>query len=308
MNPSAIPVILNTDLGDDIDDFWALSMMVRSKELRPLLVNTEFRDTRWRAKIAAKFLELAGRADIPVSAGLRQSVYGPDEGRQRDFIVGYDLNDYPGVYRTDGAQAIIDAIAKAGDQEVTLVAISPVPTLAAVVAQAPECCRRVRLVGMFGSIQTGYVHDGKSPPAAEWNVAADVASARTVFAAPWKAIVLTPLDTCGRVHLTGDAFEQAMTRGDAAQQAVAQSSKEWSGRDGNGFVTETSTLYDTVAVHLSHSEQFLEMENMRLRITDDGFTVRDPEGFAARVAMRWTDYDGYCRYLADRLVSPVCPP
>jgi len=301
-----IPVILDTDLGDDIDDFWALSYLIRSPEVKPLLINTEFKDTRWRANIAAKLLELAGRSDIPVSAGIRSAIYGKDEGRQRDFVEGYSINDYPGTYRTDGVQAMID-LALASPDPVTFQVIAPPETFSAFVQRAPESLiRKSRLVGMFGSVVTGY--GGKPKVDAEWNVKACVGGAKIMFAAPWKEIVLTPLDTCGIVEFTGPLFERVMNSPDKVQQAMWKSSREWAIRGNNGTYgpdKRTSTLFDTVATHLTYTERFLEMEEMRLSITDDGKTVRDPQGFSARVAIRWRDLDGYLHYLADRLEMPT---
>src|SRR5471032_1730280 len=63
------PVILVTDIGTDIDDTWALALALRSPELDVKLVLTDPADTRYRALVAAKFLEESGRSDVPVGIG-----------------------------------------------------------------------------------------------------------------------------------------------------------------------------------------------------------------------------------------------
>jgi len=60
------PVILDTDIGGDIDDTWALAMMLKSPELDVKLVVTATGDTTYRAKIVARMLEIGGRTDVPV--------------------------------------------------------------------------------------------------------------------------------------------------------------------------------------------------------------------------------------------------
>ena len=70
INGIKIPVILDTDIGGDIDDTWALAMMLKSPELDVKLVVTDTGNTTYRAKIAAKMLEIAGRTDVPVGVGL----------------------------------------------------------------------------------------------------------------------------------------------------------------------------------------------------------------------------------------------
>ena len=61
-----IPVILDTDIGGDIDDTWALAMMLKSPELDVKLVVTDTGNTTYRVKVAAKMLEIAGRTDFDV--------------------------------------------------------------------------------------------------------------------------------------------------------------------------------------------------------------------------------------------------
>jgi hypothetical protein len=53
--------------------------------------------------------------------------------------------------------------------------------------------------------------------------------------------------------------------------------------------TVSSTLFDTVAVYLAFSEELLVMEDICLRVTDDGHTVEDPAGPRVRCAMAWKD-------------------
>ena len=65
-----IPVILYTDIGDDIDDTWALGMLLRCPELDVKLVVSDYGKVQYRAKLLAKFLQVAGRTDIPVGLGL----------------------------------------------------------------------------------------------------------------------------------------------------------------------------------------------------------------------------------------------
>jgi len=65
-----IPVILDTDIGFDIDDLWALVMILKSPELDIKLITTDTGDTYYRAKLVAKTLEIANRTDIPIGVGI----------------------------------------------------------------------------------------------------------------------------------------------------------------------------------------------------------------------------------------------
>src|SRR5437763_13585442 len=63
-------VIIDTDIGDDIDDAFAVALALRSPELQILGITTTFRDTEARAKLVDRMLGEVGRADIPVAAGV----------------------------------------------------------------------------------------------------------------------------------------------------------------------------------------------------------------------------------------------
>ena len=67
---SAQLAILDTDIGDDIDDAFALALVLRSPELHLLGVETAFGDTELRARLVDRYLAAVGRKDIPVLAGV----------------------------------------------------------------------------------------------------------------------------------------------------------------------------------------------------------------------------------------------
>jgi len=64
-----IPVIFDTDIGDDIDDTWALTMLLKSPQFDVKLVTTTYGKAEYRAKILAKMLTVAGRTDVAVGLG-----------------------------------------------------------------------------------------------------------------------------------------------------------------------------------------------------------------------------------------------
>ena len=62
-------IILDTDIGDDIDDLMALAMVLCSEELDLVGVTTVFKNTTARGAQAQTVLQLGGRGDIPVAVG-----------------------------------------------------------------------------------------------------------------------------------------------------------------------------------------------------------------------------------------------
>lgn len=301
-----VPVILDTDIGGDIDDTWALAYLLRSPELDLKLVVTDYDDTVYRAKVAAKLLEVAGRSDVPVGIGLRGSEGG---GPQGAWVEDYDLEAYPGTVHRDGVQAMIDAI-RGASEPVTLIAIGPAPNVEEALRRAPDIAEKARFVGMYGSVRVGY--GGGEKPEAEWNVRAHPSAVRAILDAPWEA-TLTPLDTCGLLKLTGEDYAAVRDSDDPLARAIVENYRlwlpniDWIPFDETLPDRESTTLFDIVAVYLAFDESLVEMEEVGLRVTDEGMTLEDPAGPKARCALRWKDMKALERQIVTRLTTPQGP-
>ena len=290
-----IPVILDTDIGDDIDDTWALALMLKSPELDVKLVVGDHGKSLYRAKLIAKLLEAAGRTDVAVGIGL-----GPEKGSggQAEWVKDYDLAKYPGTVHKDGVQAIIDTILKS-PQPVTLVAIGPVPNLQAVLKRAPKIADRARFVGMHGSVRKGY--GGGKNVAEEYNVKCNPKACQAVFTAAWE-MTITPLDTCGLVHLRGAKYAAVRDSTDPLTAALIANYTLWRGK-GKPPADASSTLFDTVAVYLAFADALTEIETLGIRVTDAGRTVIDPAAKKMRVATKWKDMPAFEDLLVRRLTG-----
>jgi inosine-uridine nucleoside N-ribohydrolase len=299
--PVPIPVILDTDIGDDIDDTWALALLLKSPELDLKLVVGDYGQAQYRARLLAKLLARAGRTDVPVGVGL--DIVPRGEGRQAAWVKDYDLKSYPGRVNADGVQALIDTVMKS-PQLVTLICIGPVPNIAAALKREPRLAQHARFVGMHGSVRVGY--GGAKQPHAEWNVKADPRSCQQVFAAPWN-ITITPLDTCGLVILTGDKYRRVRDTTDRTVADLMVNYRLWVAGDAklpaDMADQRSSTLFDTVAVYLAIRPDLCVMEKINLRVTDDGFTVVDPQAKLVNVATSWKDLGAFEDFLAERLAG-----
>lgn len=300
-----IPVILDTDIGGDIDDTWALAYLLRCPELDAKMVLTSTGEARYRAAITAKFLEAAGRCDVALGLG-RDFGEMPDRGRvQAPWIRGYDLAKFPGQLHEDGIGAAIELI-MSSSEPVAIVAIGAVPNLPIMLQREPRIAQRCRFIGMHGSFDVGY-QGGK--PVAEANVKSNPQSLRIALAAPWQDILLTPLDTCGLVQLRGHKYRAIWNAmHDPMLRALIENYCLWAPRvpwmHCQHFATASTTLFDCVAVYLAYSEELVETETIHFRITDDGMTLRDPAGpLTARVAIRWKNLAAFEDHLVMRLLG-----
>ena len=122
-------VILDTDICDDIDDTWALAMLLQSPEFDVKLIATAVGDTTARTKVVAKMLQTAGRTDIPIGTGV--AIGDMKTGHRQDgWVKDFDLSKYPGKIYQDGVQAIIDTIMNS-PEPITIISTGPLPNLAA---------------------------------------------------------------------------------------------------------------------------------------------------------------------------------
>jgi len=292
-----IPVILDTDIGSDIDDTWSLALLLKSPELDVRLVVTDTSDTRYRARVAAKMLEAGGRADVPVGVG----VPIPQDRHptpQAPWVEGYDLANYPGPVYEDGVGALIDTIMSAAEP-VTLICIGPVPNVGRALDREPCIAQRARFVGMHGSVRRGY--GGSATIAREWNVVNHTRDCQKVFTAPWD-MTITPVDTCGLVQLDGDRYRAVRDCPDPLIRALIETYRIWA-KSAKGLDPDvrSSTLFDTVAVYLAFAEDLLVMERLGIRVTDDGYTLVDPAAKPIRCATAWRDLPAFQDLLVHRL-------
>ena len=291
------PVILATDIGDDIDDTWALGFLLKCPELSLKLAATEYGKAPYRAKLLAKFLQQTGHANIPIAVG--PDVEPRGEGPLADWVRDYDLSSYPGRVHTDGVGAMIDVI-MSSPQPVTLICIGPMPNVAAALEREPRIVQHAHFVGMDGSVRLGYA--GAKTPCAEWNVKANPAAAKKGLSADWD-ITITPLDTCSLVTLDGARYQRILSARDPVAATIVENYRLWSKarKTEAGAQHHSSILFDPVAVYLAFSRRFCQMERLGIRVTNDGFTVIDDQARHMNVATEWKNLDGFRDLLANRL-------
>ena len=298
-----IPVIFDTDIGDDIDDTWALAFLVQCPELDVKLIATELGDSKSQVKIVAKMLAIAGRTDIPIGRGIP---YRSEQGHNQDsWIEDYDISSYPGTIYADGVQAIIDTIMNS-PEPITMIAVGPLPNIAEALRREPKIAQKARFIGMHGSIRKGY--GGSAKPSAEYNVRAVAEAAQKVFTADWD-MTITPLDTCGIVRLDGEKYQKMLKSNRPLARAVMENYRAWMdtrkrlGRKLYDVNSTSSTLYDTVGIYLAVSRRLVKMERLGIAVTDDGYTVIDEKAKEINCAVEWKDLDAFESFLVERLTN-----
>ena len=156
---------------------------------------------------------------------------------------------------------------------------------------------------MHGSVYKGYFGTEEIHP--EYNVKFHLEDAQASLHAAWP-VTITPLDTCGTVRLDGELHAAVASAENQSMQAVIGNYKAWLAainKDEEIAEVKSSVLFDTVAIYLAFAEDLLEVEDLRIRVDDDGYTRIDETGNMMRVATNWRDYDAFLDLLVERLLA-----
>lgn len=293
---SGVPqVILDTDIGDDIDDTWALMLLLSSGKVNLKMIVTSCDDTETKVLLVAKMLERVNRTDIPIGKGIKTSDKKINQGK---WIEGYSLEKYPGRIYENGIEKMVEII-RNSPEKTTLCVIGPMTNIAKALEIAPDIGEKARIVTMAGSIYKGY--GGKEGRDCEYNVCRDSESARRVFSAPWD-ITMIPLDTCGTIVLKGNKFKQIVDSDSPYAQVVIENYNVWTNR-GHYPSDESSVLFDTLAVYCTWSEDVVELENIHISIDQEGKTIPNDTGKSVSCALRWKDKERFENELVRNLTK-----
>lgn len=301
-----IPIILDTDIGTDIDDTWALGFALKCPELDIKLITTATGDTFSRAKIVAKFLQNVGRTDIPIGIGIPTKY--PENIPQLKWLKKFNIKNYPGKIYENGIEQMIGTI-KSSSEKITIVGIGPLTNVARAIKsdKTGTITNNSQFVGMQGSIKRGY--QGIPYPNIEYNVKEDIDACRTVFESDW-TVHITPLDTCGNIILSGNEYSllENQIQNNPIIRNIFENFIIWVKNSHQKRLLKekrTSVLFDTVAIYLAFSHDNLKIQELPIEITNDGFTcIAEDEKKIKKinVAMEWIDPKKFESFLVNRLV------
>ncbi len=287
-------VILDSDLGSDIDDAFALALLLASPELEIVGITLGHGQTDQRGRLACRLLYETGREEIPVALGRptplvvgHPEITGPHP-RQFSWAEGFSTVK---PIDTPAADFIANQLRRHPGQ-ITLISVGPVSNLADLLQKDPEVLQLAkRVYSMFGSFYLGY---GGSPvPSAEWNVRADIPAAR-ILSSSTTPITYAGLDVTAFVELKVEQRQALWSHRSPLTDALQALYRLW-GR-------ETPILFDPVPIGMVLWPELFLTRAAHVRTTAEGFTVIDESRPPnSRVAMS-IQTDEFLERLVDRLL------
>jgi inosine-uridine nucleoside N-ribohydrolase len=264
-----IPIVLDTDVGTDIDDAFAIALIVKSPELELLGVTTVAGDTRARARLAAKLLWTAGGKwrDVPVFAG------DPGPAQQIDQAKWAEGFTSPSLH-LDGAVPFLRSLIHSRPGEITIVGIGELTNVAALLRSDPSIKGDIRQIALMGgSVARGY--DPGSAPQPEWNISSNIPAAKAVFDSGIPLIV-APLDVTMMLKLDATGRQRVFGQSTPMSGALEALYRLWG--------KETPTLFDPMAVAMLVNRGICRSEHCALAVDPRGMTVVVPGRAANAVA------------------------
>ena len=238
-------IIFDCDFGGDIDDAFAVALVLNSPEFDVLGFVMDHGNTPLRARTILKLLYEVGKEDIPVIVGApTPAIVGVDKeiaGRSNQFYwsEGFDKIQPSSV---NAADFIISNLRKYPN-EIIIFTVGPVCNIKEVIDKDKDVLKLAKkVVSMFGSFHMGY--NGGPVPDAEWNVRADIEASK-IYAASNANKVYAGLDVTTFVKLNEVNRNRLLMRQSLLTNALCGLYSLWLYES---YAHPDPTLYDVVAV------------------------------------------------------------
>jgi len=289
-------IIIDTDIGDDIDDAFAVALALSSPEFEVLGFSASFGDTPARAKMLDRMLGELGHSDIPVAMGTPVDV-NRNAFTQRRYA---EANSFRRANHASSVDFVLDQARKYPHQ-VTLVAVGPLPNVGAMIAKDPAAFHLLKkVVIMGGSIRTMTDPYGVAAPIAphpEWNIKNDIAGAKKLFESGVPLQVL-PLDSTANLKMHEVARTALFAHGSMMTNILAGLYYEWS----QYTRSPTPTLYDPMTLASMLEPSLCPLTPLHLTVDDAGNTKETPGAPNAQVCLH-SDADAFLQFYVRRVTS-----
>ena len=262
---TSVPVIIDTDVGDDIDDAFALAIALQDPRLEVVGVTTAWGDTRTRTLLVRRLLATLGRQDVVVAQG--PATTNPVPFTQKKWALG--------ATDTSPAPDAVDFLREQAHKrpgKITLIALAPLSNIEALARRDLRALQEFRQVVMMGgSIHVGYNQGGAIPvaePSAEYNVASAPSGLLALLQSK-VAVRMFPLDST-QLKFDEVRRDRLFAYGSPAADALALLYHQW--RLLNSWGQITPTLFDVVPVTWLLEPSSCPVTPLRIEVDARGVT------------------------------------
>jgi len=179
-------IIIDTDIGEDIDDILACALALVSPEFEVMAITVSAGDVQARSRIARRLTATVGRPEVPVAAGYGCEMPGPET----PFPPGAGVRQGELAETEEGlppsselrADDLVAELAAEHPGEISVLTIGGITNVGWALVRHPETATKLRAV-----ISNGGLFGGERTPEIGWNLRYDILAAATVSLsqAPW---------------------------------------------------------------------------------------------------------------------------
>lgn len=270
-------LILDTDIGTDVDDCLALALLLASPEIALAGVTCVYGDVALRARMIEKLLALRGVRGVPVLRGASETLLGLRpifwQGHEGEGLI--DPDEVVANAAGEDAVEFLVRTVLANPNAIHLLAIGPLTNVALALKRDPRFGRDLGALTIMGGALRGPGSLGL--PYVEHNIRCDPEAAHVVFSAGIDATVV-PLDVTTRVRLAPEGVARIAAGGTPFHAAVAEQVERYPGYTSKGY----TYLHDPLAAALVVQPDLVTYETVHLdvelggRLTAGATLMRTP--------------------------------
>lgn len=290
-----LKILLDTDIGCDMDDMQALAYLLARDDAELLGITTMTGEPIVRARLADMMCRLAGREDIPIHVGAEKTLSGETSlqhkvsAGEKALLQGFPCRE---SFPENTAVEFLRETIEQNPGEITLCAIGPLTNLALLFTKYPHIPALIRTLlimgGRYGEVDTSRWG------VQEWNIVCDPKAAKIVFEAPVSDVRVLGVENTCRVCRTDIArlSEQCAKIPPLAPFSVAVlgGSEGW--------------YHDAVAVSTLFFTEGMEFSRGDIRVSDAGDTAFIPNPDGRHLLMTKMDVDTFFHHFNQTVGLP----
>jgi len=287
---SRIPVILDTDIGDDVDDALALAFALQSPELEVRAVTTVIDDVDSRARLAWKQLGVYARRNVLLAMGAPEPLLDPTRQIQSaQFKILTPADAIPASAHRPAVEVILDTL-RNSPAKMTLITLGPLTNIALVLKTDPSIKERIeRIVMMGGAYASGQP---------EYNVRRDHIAAEIVFQSG-VPITAVGLDVTLKCKMRPQDLDRLRAAGDPRTHFLLRLIDLWKSETHQ----EYPILHDPLAVAVAFRPKLIEAAPGHVSVVDGVTRFNEQSGGSTSVA-RQVDAAAFLDLFAARISAP----
>jgi purine nucleosidase len=261
LTDSPAHVWIDTDIGDDIDDAFALALATRLPTIRLIGVSTVAGPVKQRAALARHILAAGGQPDVAVIAGSSTTLAGePGSAKYSGSVIELQ-------HAEDSAFSMLHAP--------LIIALGPLTNIALALRADPTLAQRAQIVIMGGKLGIPYP---------DWNLRCDPPAARAVLNSGMP-ITMVGMHLTLRTKLSPARTQRLFARqNDPLATALARNVLAW-----RTWKRRMPYLHDVLTVAIAADPTLATFEQRRVSVGRFGFSRAERHG--APNALVATNFD-----------------